>query len=460
MSLTLSLEQLRRGGAPRLRAERAVDLATSLALLPIAVKVALPATADANAVKLELIQLLDNRIGTFDLMGAHAVGDGVLTVKLFATAARGGVAHVDALLQQRGFTLLSPSTGAELSVTATQCQPSGMLLPLGTTELIIHHMANADNVAGVTRALLLASGYSDSDFQVLTEMLGGARLPAHLQTVHGNTTVVRAIVRMEDPAHGLCPRVRDIDRGAHTGPITVTATFSGDRDILITPPRQSHHQQHPPPPQPPSPPPPAAATTRAPDVASRRAPSRATETPATAPSDGGASPMSDTEAPPGDDGGAHDADHPMLDSDSTDTASVADDQPPPPAQRRRTGDLLGPMGPMGPAAADADPPIQVFPQMTPAPATDAGVAAMETDLATLDGSARAARQVSSYAAVHSRLRAPTAASTLGRIGASPTWLHGRLHSCPQPYSGTSAASTAVRRSSRTGPHHPALRDGA
>ena len=65
MSLTLSLEQLRRGGAPRLRAERAVDLATSLALLPIAVKVALPATADANTVKLELIQLLDNRIGTF-----------------------------------------------------------------------------------------------------------------------------------------------------------------------------------------------------------------------------------------------------------------------------------------------------------------------------------------------------------------------------------------------------------
>lgn len=129
--------------------------------------------------------------------------------------------------------------------------------------------------------------------------------------------------------------------------------------------------------------------------------------------------MSDTEAPPGDDGGAHDADHPMLDSDGTDTASVADDQPPPPAQRRRTGDLLGPMGRI---AADADPPIQVFPQMTPAPATDAGVAAKETDLATLDGSAQAARQVSSYAAVHSRLRAPTAASTLGRIGASPTGL--------------------------------------
>ena len=132
MSLTLSLEQLRRGGAPRLRAERAVDLATSLALLPIAVKVALPATADANAVKLELIQLLDNRIGTFDLMGAHAVGDGVLTVKLFATAARGGVAHVDALLQQRGFTLLSPSTGASsqsrpLSVSpAACCCPSAL----------------------------------------------------------------------------------------------------------------------------------------------------------------------------------------------------------------------------------------------------------------------------------------------------------------------------------------------
>ena len=106
-----------------------------------------------------------------------------------------------------------------------------MLLPLGMTELVIHHMANADTVAGVTRALLLASGYADADFQVLAEMLGGARLPLHLQATHGNSTVVRAIVRMEDPTHGLCPLVHDIHRGDHTGPITVTATFSGNRDI-------------------------------------------------------------------------------------------------------------------------------------------------------------------------------------------------------------------------------------
>ena len=52
----------------------------------------------------------------------------------------------------------------------------------------------------------------------LAEMLGGARLPLHLQAIHGNSTVIRAIVRMEDPTHGLCPLVHDIHRGDHTGP--------------------------------------------------------------------------------------------------------------------------------------------------------------------------------------------------------------------------------------------------
>ncbi len=102
-----------------------------------------------------------------------------------------------------------------------------MLLPLGTTKLVIHHMANADNLAGVTRALLLASGYADADFEVLAEMLGGSRVPAHLQTVYGNTTVVKAIVRMADMTHGLCPEVRNIDRGDHIGPITISATYLG-----------------------------------------------------------------------------------------------------------------------------------------------------------------------------------------------------------------------------------------
>ena len=160
-------------------------------------------------------------------MGTPTIGDGTLTIKAFTTAAREGAARIDALLQRRQLTLPSPSTGCELPVTATQCQPTGMLLPLGMTELVIHHMANADTVAGVTRALLLASGYADADFQVLAEMLGGARLPLHLQATHGNSTVVRAIVRMEDPTHGLCPLVHDIHRGDHTGPITDTGMDSG-----------------------------------------------------------------------------------------------------------------------------------------------------------------------------------------------------------------------------------------
>ena len=122
--------------------------------------------SDTDTVKLELIELLLSLIVPFDLMGTPTIGDGTLTIKAFTTAAREGAARIDALLQRRDLTLPSPSTGCELPVTATQCQPTGMLLPLGMTELVIHHMANADTVAGVTRALLLASGYADADFQV------------------------------------------------------------------------------------------------------------------------------------------------------------------------------------------------------------------------------------------------------------------------------------------------------
>ena len=282
--------------------------------------------------------------------------------------------------------------GCELPVTATQCQPAGMLLPLGMTELVIHHMANADTVAGVTRALLLASGYADTDFQVLAETLCGARLPLHLQATHGNSTVVRAI-RMEDPTHGLCPLVHDIHRGDHTGPITVTATFSGDRDIPMQPLRRT--PSHPRPPPPPPPPPPATATTTP--------PTQTTTAVSFSRADGPPTVAAAATSACGPD------DHPMPDQGCTDTASDTSDPPPPPAQRRRTDDPME----LVPADTEAGKPAQ---------ATDVAIAPMDTDIVTLDGSARASGQVAKYAAVHTAVRAPTAASTLGRTGPRPAGL--------------------------------------
>ncbi len=60
---TLALEHLRRNGAAKLQAERAADLPTSLALLPIALRVSLPPSANADTIRLELITFMQTRIG-------------------------------------------------------------------------------------------------------------------------------------------------------------------------------------------------------------------------------------------------------------------------------------------------------------------------------------------------------------------------------------------------------------
>lgn len=210
-------------------------------MLPLTLKVALPpAEPAADSVKLEVLQQLASTIGDFDLYGDPRTADAILTVKVFASACRSGIARtadaVDSLLREGSFTVASPSAGTDLKVAISQSEPADMLLPLGCTLLVIHHMARLDCIAGVTDAMLRASGYGDGAFTVLAEMLGNGRLPARLQSRHGNTTVVKAIVRMTDLRHGKCPLVRDFHRGNGIGAITVDAHYSGDQDILIVPP--------------------------------------------------------------------------------------------------------------------------------------------------------------------------------------------------------------------------------
>jgi len=167
---TLALEHLRRNGAAKLQAERAADLPTSLALLPIALSVSLPPSANADTIRLELISFMQTRIGDFCFHGNHSVDNNILTVKAYASAARGGVVRVDRLLQQREFSLPSPSTGADLPATATQCQPCGMLLPLGTTELVIHQVHFS--IAFINSLTTLPQVYNGHR-EVVSSILGG-----------------------------------------------------------------------------------------------------------------------------------------------------------------------------------------------------------------------------------------------------------------------------------------------
>jgi hypothetical protein len=236
--LRLLLDRL--GGSP-LRPNSSAHIHNSLGTLPVRLTVEIPAPAPdshvstqsrAAALSDDLLRFVTPQLGPLGLRPA-TISESQVQLTAFISSTTGPNPFATRILADGGFNFHSPAVGAAVHVTASQPNPEHGLLDLGDCLLTFHNVPFGCGVEHFVQAALLASGYPPEAFTVKAEMGGTPRVHTDYRGIHRNAHVVKAIVRMADPADHLCHGLATFGLGAHQPPITHRVEFCGDRPVMV-----------------------------------------------------------------------------------------------------------------------------------------------------------------------------------------------------------------------------------